>query len=367
MNILHILPMNKMSGAERVALLICKEMVEVNSVVVTGGPNLAVEFQKKGIQAYDLNFSLSKFRTLQKQLNNLISEHSIDIIHAHDNIASLVTYLTKKKYKLNVKIVSHIHNCYPWLENNGLLKGIDKLIRQFYDYNIACGQVVYDYYKKNASYVNLEKMSILSNAIDLDTLGQLPQIEIATLREQFNISFDKIIIGYIGRLSYQKGLIPFIQTLSKDKESFNDCQFLIVGSGEEEEILKKLVHSLDLDELFIFVGFQSDVYPFYQLIDIFFLPSLYEGLPMVLLEAMGSGVPTISMNVGSISEVIVHEENGYLIQRDNYKQFIEHLNSLKNNVELREKFSMEGMKQIDCNFNIKQYSNSLYKIYSSIL
>lgn len=365
--VLHLLPMNKLSGAERMALLICKQMNGVESFVITGGEQLATVFQNEGIQAKPLNFSIKQMPQLMKQLNHFIKNNHIDIIHAHDNIASLSAYLTKKRYQLNVKVISHIHNCYPWLEGNGIYKKIDQWIRPKYDYNIACGKTVYNYYKHYAPYFNQEKTTILSNAIDMSSLGTTSQSKIDELKETFNISSQKTIIGYIGRLSEQKGILPFIKELANYKEQFTDCQFLIVGSGEQEDEIKQLIKTLGLDDLFIFTGFQTDVYPFYHLMDIFFLPSLYEGLPLVLLEAMGSGVATISMDVGSVSEVIIEEKTGVLVEARHFNKFIEELIYLKNYSKFREQISKTGKQYIQSKFSLEVYNQLLKNIYEKLV
>lgn len=365
--VLHLLPMNKLSGAERMCLLICKHISEVKTYVITGGPDLTAVFEKEGVQTSHLNFSIKQLPNLMRQLNQFVQEKQIDIIHAHDNMASLSAYLTKKRYGLTVKIVSHIHNCYPWLEGNGIYKCIDRFIRPKYDFNITCGQVVYDYYEQHASYFNPKKTDILSNAIEVSHLRMSPQHQLDEIRQEFNLPTNQTIIGYIGRLSEQKGMIPFIQALKDNKHQFENCKFLIVGNGEQEDDIKNLIKEFGLEELFIFTGFQSDVYPFYQLIDIFFLPSLYEGLPMVLLEAVGSGVPTISMNVGSISEVIVHQETGILIESEQRTEFIEQLVYLKNNPEICHELANAGMQHIQSKFSLEVYNQSLKAIYERLV
>lgn len=365
--VLHLLPMNKLSGAERMGLLICKHMSDVESYVITGGLDLAAVFEKEGIQTRYLNFSTKQLPQVMKKLNVFIKEKQIDIIHAHDNIASLSAYLTKKRYGLTVKIVSHIHNCYPWLERNGIHKCIDHFIRPNYDFNIACGQIVYDYYEQHASYFNPEQTCILSNAIDASNLGTTSQNQLDQIRKIFNIPTNQTIIGYIGRLSEQKGLIPFIRVLKNYKNQFENCKFLIVGSGEQEDEVKQLIMEVGLEDLFIFTGFQSNVYPFYQLIDIFFLPSLYEGLPMVLLEAVGSGVPTISMNVGSISEVIIDKETGILIESEQRIEFIERLMDLKNDSKLRQQIAKIGQQHVQSKFSLEAYNQSLKAVYQGLV
>ena len=166
--VLHVLPMNKMSGAERMALLICKNMKQYKPVVVCGGENLSNIFSENEIKSYNMKFSIKNLLGSISNLNKIIKNENIKIVHAHDNTASLISYLAKKLFKLDVKIISHIHNCYPFLKGNGFNKKIDKYLRNKYDFNITCGKIVTDFYKENTDYFNENKNLTLSNAMDID-------------------------------------------------------------------------------------------------------------------------------------------------------------------------------------------------------
>ena len=214
---LHILPMNKLSGAEKIALILCKNMKRYEPIVVCGGEDLKEVFKKNNIKSYSITFSNKKiFRTLNS-LKKIIEENDIKLLHAHDNNASLNAYLVKKLYRLDIRIISHIHNCYPFLRNNGIIKKVDSFMRPKYDYNIACGKLVYDFYKENAYYFNEEKTSILSNAMDIEEIVKVNENRSEEVMKEFNIPRDKIILGFVGRLDEQKGIIPFIKEFVKHK------------------------------------------------------------------------------------------------------------------------------------------------------
>ncbi|EGT0014955.1 glycosyltransferase [Clostridium perfringens] len=363
---LHILPMDKLSGAEKMALLICKNMKKYEPIVVCGGNNLKEVFDNNCIKSYSLSFSNKNLFNTLRGLNKIIKENNIKILHAHDNNASMNAYLVKKIYRLDVKVVSHIHNCYPWLEGNNFNKKIDEFLRPRYDYNITCGKIVCDFYKKNTNYFEEKKMSILSNAMDIEEITSVDLSKSKEVIKEFKIPKDKIILGFIGRLDEQKGIIPFIKEFAKYKEDFSDCRILIVGNGAQENDIKRIIKKLELEELFILTGFQSNVYKFYPIIDVFFLPSLYEGLPMVLLEAMAFKKAVISMNVGSISEVVIDGNTGLLID-NSLNDFLKKLKVVKENIELRNKFGNEAFSYIKNNYNIDEYVNKIEKIYNNLL
>ena len=364
---LHVLSMDKLSGAEKLVLILCKNMKEYQPIVVCGGNNLKSIFEKENIISYSINFSTNSILKNIKELRQIIKDQDIRLIHAHDNNASIISYLAKTLYKLDIKLISHIHNCYPWLEGDTKLKKVDTFFRKRYDYNITCGNLVYEYYKKNTEYINEKNTISLSNAIDIDKIKNNMTKNMDDVYEEFNIPKGKTILGFIGRLSQQKGIIPFIKELRKHKDKFDKCKFLLVGSGEQEEEVRNLLKEYNLEELFILTGYQNDVYKFYPIIDIFFLPSIYEGLPMVILEAMSFSKPVVAMDVGSINEVIKHEKNGILVPKQNYSMFIQQLINISENRNIADRYGKEAFKEIETNYNIKKYEKEISKLYDDIL
>lgn len=352
--VLHVLPMNKMSGAERMALLLCKNLKNYKPVVVCGGVELSNVFKENGIRSYNIKFSNKNILFNACNLSKIIKNENIKIVHAHDNTASLVSYIAKKIFRCDVKVISHIHNCYPFLIGNGINKKIDKYLRNKYDFNITCGKTVTDFYKKNTDYFNEDKNLTLSNAMDIDYITNVDKREIEEVIKKYRIPTNKKVLGFIGRLDEQKGIIPFIKELAMYKDEFSDSVILLVGNGSQEDEIKVLIKELKLEEMFILTGFQDNVNVFYPIIDVFFLPSLYEGLPMVLLEAMAFKKAVISMNVGSISEVI-NKETGILIVQGDYQKFINELIRVKNNKELTTVLGYNAFKLIEEQFNIEGY------------
>ena len=367
MKCLHILPMNKLSGAEKLALILCKNIKEYEPIVVCGGDNLKAIFEENSIKAHSVDFKNNSILKIAKQLNDIIKENNIKVVHAHDNNASVSAYISKILYKRKIKIISHIHNCYPWLEGKNKNKIIDSIIRKKYDHNIACGKLVYDYYKTHTDYINFKNTSILSNAIDIHEIANTQKSIDENLYSKYNIPKEKIIIGFIGRISEQKGIIPFVKEFKNYKEEFKNCKFLMVGSGDQDDIVKDLIKQYRLEEYFILTGHQDDTYKFYPIIDIFFLPSLYEGLPMVILEAMSFKKPIVAMNVGSINEVVKNEYNGYLVNPNDYDTFFNSLINLKNDKEKRLIYGKNSLEIIKENYDIKNYQETVKDLYDMVL
>ncbi|GAJ38352.1 glycosyltransferase [Saccharococcus caldoxylosilyticus] len=366
-NILHMVVTSRLSGAEKIALLICRSLHEnYNVTFVCGGDELNNVAREYNINSEIIDFN-SNIPKILFGLKRIIKERNIHIVHAHDNRASLYAYLVKKIFLLDITIISHIHNCYPWLEYVSIYKLIDMLVRNRFDASITCGSVVNDYYLKNAKYAKRKKIYSISNFIDVAEIdASQKKEEINDILKKFNIDKSKTIFGFIGRLSEQKGLVPFINELAKYKSKFKDCIFLLVGSGEQEQHIRELINKLDMEEMFILTGYQKNVYSYYSIIDIFFLPSIYEGLPMVLLEAMALGKAIVSMNVGGISELIINEKNGILIESGNYNKFIEHLYHLKNDRKKIEKFQENSKAYVKEKFDVRTQIPKIERLYREV-
>lgn len=365
--VLHVLPMNKMSGAERMALLLCKNLKNYEPIVVCGGEELSNVFKESGIKSYSIKFSNKNIFANAWNLSKIVKNENIKIIHAHDNIASLISYLSKKIFRLNIKVISHIHSCYPFLKINGINKKIDSILRPKYDYNIACGKLVYNFYNENSWYFPRNKTEVLSNAIDIDEIININIDESINIINEFDIPKDKTILGFVGRICDIKGIIPFINEVANYKDEFMDCKVLLIGSGDQEDEVRNLIRKLKLEDIFILTGFQENVYKFYPLIDVFFLPSRYEGLPMVILEAMAFNKPVISMNVGSISEVIDDGKTGYLIKLGNYNDFIIKLKEIKSQKNIMKKLGKAAFDYINRNYNIKVYAKNVENLYMKLI
>lgn len=360
---LHVLPMNKLSGAEKMALLICKNLKSYEPIVICGGEVLKKVFEENGIKAYAVDFSKKNAIKAMRTIRDVIMVNKVKIVHAHDNNASIYSYLSKRLFSLNVKVISHIHSCYPFLKSNGLNKKADSLFRPKYDFNILCGKEIEGYYKEYTNYLPENKTICMSNAID-SFKSEISKEAADNLKSSLGIA-NKIVLGYVGRLCDIKGTLSLIEEIGKNKNLFSNCKILMVGSGEDEAKAKLLVESFKMKELFIFTGFEENPQKYYEIMDIFFLPSRYEGLPMVALEAMSYGVPVVSMKVGSVGELL-NDGRGVLVNRGDYREFIIKLCELKNSrsdILNRGKLSKAF---VDKNYNMDDYINKLQSQYSSL-
>lgn len=221
----------------------------------------------------------------------LIKKEQPDIVHAHMNLMNFCALFAAKMAGVKVRI-SHSHIAE---KNRGtlfqMMAEICKVlcIRTSTDL-MTCGYEagIYLYGSKN---MNSGNVKLVENAVDLGYY-QIDPDERKTFRRE-NLLEDKFIVGHIGRFSYQKNhekLIKIFRELLSIKEN---AILLLVGTGELEEKIKEEVENLGLRDKVIFYGTTRDMKKIYSAIDVFVLPSRFEGFPMVSIEVQAADIPAI--------------------------------------------------------------------------
>lgn len=241
-----------------------------------------------GGKIYYTNFrktlNVIKFK---KTLSNILKEHpEYKIVHIHATaIGKICTDVAKK---CGVKtIIAHTHN-------NSAVKDWKYypkiLLRKLYTKGptdfFACSEDAGRYTFKN------KKFTVVYNAIDIDKFLFKQEIR-EEFRKELNIE-DKFVIGNIGRLHEQKNQSFLIDVFYEIQKRKDNAILLIVGKGPLENELKEKVSNLGIDNKVYFLGNRKDIERIYQGMDVFVLPSLFEGLGIVAIEAQVSGLPVIA-------------------------------------------------------------------------
>ena len=172
---------------------------------------------------------------------------------------------------------------------------------------------------------------------------------------------------YVGRLSYEKGLEHLIKSMHQLGPEM--CRLLICGEGPDRKRLENLVNESGLNDCVDFLGFipwgkrLSEVY---VQSDIFILPSLSEGIPKVLLEAMAKGLPVVATNVGGIPDIISGEENGILVPSGDSQAITDAVRLLISDKSLRERIIANGYKFAQAHTAEKQAKKIAEIIYKYV-
>ncbi len=228
----------------------------------------------------------------QKILENALRTEQYDIAHVHMNTMSVFALVAAKRAGIPVRICQN-HSTSDWKEGKRTLLKV--LLRPWNrlpaTHLFACGKQAGEWmYGRKA--VEEGKVFILPNAIETERFAYDEKARKA-VREELKISENAFVVGHIGRFANVKnhaGLVRIFQRLGKERE---DAVLLLVGEGELESDIRELVRETELENKVVFAGVRSDICRVYSAMDVFCLPSLYEGFPVVLLEAQANGLPLV--------------------------------------------------------------------------
>ncbi len=203
--------------------------------------------------------------------------------------------------------------------------------------------------ENNKTLFPLNKIKVIYNHIDLDQFKDIPNT---------NKQNDTLIIGNLGRLAPQKNQ-HFLIDLSKQLKDLNIKHKIVIGGiGELEEELKGYSAQKRTEDTVIFEGFQENIQAFLAKIDIFILPSLWEGFGYVLAEAALCKKPIIAFNLSSNPELVIDTKSGYLIDKNNINQAIEKIILLQDN-QLRNTLGEYGYEYCSKTFERTNILNQL--------
>jgi colanic acid/amylovoran biosynthesis glycosyltransferase len=285
----------------------------------------------------------------------LFMENNYDIIQCHfgkmGNIACKMKLLGVKG---KIVIMFHGADIRKGIKSNG------SVYTDLIEYG-DCFQAISKY-----NYDNLVNFGISPDKIVRHPVGINP-VEFTAVNRPKNTT--DIIILTVARLVEEKGLKYAIEAICRvlNNNGFN-TKYLIAGSGYLERELKNLTHELGIEKNIVFLGEMThdEIIELMGKASIFILPSIAEALPVVLMEAQVSGLPVIATNVGSISEIILDNESGFIVPPMDSGALAEKLEYLLKNPEKWPLMGAIGRKHIEKKFDILKLNKKLVDLYSRL-
>ncbi len=324
-------------------------------------PNTSVVLNKEEIESYGGKVfivpSVKKIFSYKKALKKIFSNNHYDIVHASMNALSFIPLKAAKKCDIPVRI-SHSHSTSHKKEHfrhiiKSMLRPFSKKYATHY---FACSEKAGRWLFGN-KVVNEGNVYYINNGIDLNKF-KFDETKRSFIRNELDIG-DLSLLGHIGRFAPQKNH-PYLIKIFEDISKINpNVGLLMVGSGQDLEKIKKDVEVKGLKNIF-FIGPVSNPNDYYQAMDCFVLPSLYEGLPVVGVEAQANGLKCFfSSEVTPEAKLL--QETEFLSIKENSKVWAEEINKyLTARNALR--ISNIQLEKYDIN-NISAYMLSLYKIF----
>ena len=228
-----------------------------------------------------------------KTLKKIFKENNYKIVHSNINTLSVFPLYAAKKAGVPVRI-AHSHstsNKKEWKKN-----AVKNVLRPFSKKNanvyFACSELAARYLFGNKTFEE-GKVTIINNAINLEKF-KFNQGKREKLRKELKIKDDEFVVGHIGRFVSQKNHTFLIDIFNELRKENNKAVLLLIGQGPLQDQIKEKVRELGIEDSVRFAGQVDNASDYYNAMDVFVLPSLYEGLGMVLIEAQANELPCIA-------------------------------------------------------------------------
>jgi glycosyltransferase involved in cell wall biosynthesis len=212
------------------------------------------------------------------------------------------------------------------------------------------------------------KLITIQNGINVErfSISLSPEAE-QSLRQALGVEPDSLIILTVARLHPQKGHKYLIEAIPHILRDFPQARFLFVGEGELHEELTRQVKKANLSEYVHFLGVRQDVPQLLAISDLFVLPSLWEGLPNSVLEAMAAGVPVIATNVDGTPEIINDGDVGILVQPADPSELEQAICRLLKDKPLRVSIAKSARERVERKFSRDANTTAFIGLYQRLL
>jgi glycosyltransferase involved in cell wall biosynthesis len=301
---------------------------------------------------------------VRKQLNKIIQEEEIDLVHAHGTRAASNSYHSAHLH--NLPLVYTVHG---WSFHPGLGKLMFRLRTK--SEKFLCGKATQTICVSHANQTEgkklfeLDNSVVISNGVDLtkfNAQGYYPDI-----RQELSISDEKFLVGYIVRMTKQKNPLVLLEAIKLAYEQEPKLHFLLVGTGELKQRMLEFIDSNNLDEAVTFLDFRTDVPAILSAVDLYVLPSLWEGLPIGVMEAMAMQKACLVSDIPANCELITDETNGWTVPNDKPAAIAEKMVYAAQNPQKARALGKAALETVVQNYTLDPMVKQIEGLYISLL
>ncbi|MFH1258631.1 MAG: glycosyltransferase family 4 protein [Elusimicrobiota bacterium] len=364
-----------LGGAEQHALRLSQTLRKkgINVFVVTENfGNLEKIADIEGLKIYRLfSFGKGKFSSLVFMVSSLFflirKRKAYEIIHVHLASSPAIAAVILKKL-FNKKVVvklgggknigdidSSLKTFIGRVKLNILKKNVDKFI--------AISQEIKQSMLDNS--FQEDKIVEIPNGVETDKFSPLNESDRLIKREALNLT-DKFVLVFAGRLEKEKNLALFIEAFKKTLQTCSQLYLILIGEGSELNSLTNKIQKLNIAQNVRFLGKIFDVTDFLKISDAFVLPSLSEGMPNALLEAMSCQLTVLASAVGGIKEVIRNNQEGVLFEPDNIEQMSQAILHAVNNRGWSKQLALRARERVVRDYSLLAVSEKYLQLYHTI-
>lgn len=342
-----------------------REKFEVFVCSQGGGP-LVDEVEKNDIQHFPVPFSKRIGRKTGHKIRIILKDNKIDILHTHGGIAGF--YGRWAAWKCRTPVIVHtLHGIHYLHYRNFLLKHFFILLERYYSRMSDAVVFVSEADKEKGRKFNLApegKTYTIKNGIDLSAFKEDYTVNSKTdKKKEVKLESFQPLVGTVARLHRQKGILYLLRAAKQISQVFPRIKILIIGGGPLRQKLERMARRLGIEECVWFMGERKDAQELTSLFDVFVLPSLWEGLPYVLMEASILGKPIVATDVDGNREIIEDGKTGILIPARDPEKMAEAVIRLLRDKDFASQLGESAKEIIPPKFTLSRMVEEMQSLY----
>ena len=338
LHVLQVIDDATVGGGQQHVLLLARGLKERGfavTVACAGTGYLVDELQKSSIPVVSVALSNRVSVTQIFRLARICRERRIDVLHTHGGTAGLWGRLAGTWGRVPVRI--HTHHGLHALHWNRSVKamaaqGVEFLLK-YMTSSVICVSEGEAHLGVRHKIVDRRNCVVIRNGIELKDFENLQDPQV--VRKEFGFLSDHVVIGTVGRFHIQKGYEYLVGAMPAILRDHPQARFLLVGEGELLETVRAAIASQGLSDKVVLTGARYDIPKLLGSMDIFVLPSLWEGFPLSLLEASAAGKALVATDVEGNNEIVKAGINGLLVPPRDSGALARAVGELISNVSIR--------------------------------
>jgi glycosyltransferase involved in cell wall biosynthesis len=371
--ILHFIESGGLYGAERVILNLSREMICSSELVPVVGCIVSTEAEEsdlydaavsEGIEAVKLVIPNNRFPLALPGIVKQLKQLNVALIHSHGYKPSVYGFLLKILSGIPV-----IATCHLWFEmDRGPLKtriliALEKRLYRWFPRVVAVSDDIRKILIEND--MPEDKVTVVENGVSVDPGDTADQS--AFLRQSLGLGANDFCVLNAGRLTRQKAQWTLVEAAAVLKRRQVHIKVLIAGEGSLKDSLMEQINQLQVQDRVKLLGFRRDIPELLAMSDVFALPSLDEGMPMILLESTARGVPAIVTGVGDIPKLIHPNETGLVIPKEDPESLADAIESLLHDKSLRDRLADNARSRMKVMYSSQAMHQKYSEIYQDLL
>ncbi len=327
------------------------------------------EIEATGVRVKRLSISRSPLKAVNlkgyREIKALLRSGRYDLVHSHTSVGGYLGRLAA--HSMGVPAIWSIHG---WAFNyprgsrlyRKALYMLERWIDRYTRHYVAVCAKMRDIGVENG-LCQEDKVTVIYHGIDAAAINR----GAVDLRSDLKIGQERPVVGAVGRFEEQKGLDTFVRAARLIKDRFRGVKFLLVGDGPLRPEIEEQIGVEGLTADFILTGWTTRVADYMKTMDIFCLPSRWEAMPLIVLEAMAMGKPIVATEVGGVGEVLRDEGADFLLRPDDAEGLAEAVLVLLGDRAKREALGTANREKIKTTYTLERMIRRYERLYTDLL